>query len=109
MAAYRESTMGDWKNIGHILIDNGTLSPKTFARVLALSKKNNKRVGWTLEKMKLVTGAELAEALSQQYNLELVSNLTKQSYPEEVLQIVTLDVAIQNLIFPLKVDNGNLL
>jgi PleD family two-component response regulator len=100
--------MGKWLNIGHILIDNGTLSPKTFARVLALSKQHDKRVGWTLEKMKLITGAELAAALAKQYDLELVSNLTRHSYPQEVLQLVTWEVAIQNLIFPLKLDNGTL-
>ena len=101
--------MTEWKNIGHILIENGILTTKTFARVLALSKQHNKRVGWTLEKLKLVTGDELAAALAKQYDLEFVTNLTKHSYPEEVLQIVTLEVAIQNLFFPLKVDNGNLL
>jgi PleD family two-component response regulator len=101
--------MEKWEHIGHILINNGTLSPKTFARVLAISKKHNKRVGWTLEKMQLVTGDELAAALAKQFNLQKVSNLTKHSYPKEVLQLVTCEVAIQNLIFPLKLDNRNLL
>jgi PleD family two-component response regulator len=101
--------MKKWINIGHILIDNGTLSPKTFARVLAISKEHNKRIGWTLEKLKLVTCDELAAALAKQYDLELVSNLTSHSYPQEILQLVTWEVAIQNLIFPLKRENGNLL
>jgi len=101
--------MEKWKQIGHILIENGTLSAKTVARVLDLSQKYHKRFGWTLEKLKLVTGDELAAALAQQYDLKLVSNLTKYSYPQEVLQIVTCEVAMQHLIFPLKRDSGNLL
>jgi len=105
----RELTMEEWKKIGHILIENKTLSPKTVVRMLALSQKHNKRFGWTLEKLELVTGDELAAALAKQYNLRMVSNLTKHSYPQEVLQLVTCEVAIQNLIFPLKLVDGNLL
>ncbi|MBL0224512.1 MAG: response regulator [Geobacteraceae bacterium] len=39
----------------------------------------------------------------------MVSKLTTFSYPPEVLQTVTCEVALQNLIFPLKVAGGNLL
>jgi CheY-like chemotaxis protein len=101
--------MEPWKQIGHLLIENGTLSPKTVARVLALSQKYKKRFGWTLEKLKLVTGDELAAALAKQYKLKTVSNLSGYSYPPEVLQLVTCNVAIQHLIFPLKIDGGSLL
>jgi len=101
--------MEQWKKIGQILIENGTLSPKTVDRVLDLSQKHNKRFGWTLEKLKLVTGDELAAALAKQYDLKMVSNLTSYSYPQEVLQIVTCEIAMQHLIFPLKRDSGHLL
>jgi len=101
--------MEQWKKIGQILIENKTLSPKTVGRILDLSQKHNKRFGWTLEKLKLVTGEELAAALAKLYGLRVVSNLTEHSYPREVLQIVTCEVAIQNLIFPLKLVDGKLL
>jgi CheY-like chemotaxis protein len=101
--------MDKWKKIGQILIENGTLSPKTVARVLGLSQKHNKRFGWTLEKLNLVTGDELAAVLAMQYGLRMVSNLTEHSYPQEVLQLITCEVAVQNLIFPLKLVDGNLL
>jgi len=97
------------KLIGQILIENGILTPKTVDRVLAISQKHNKRFGWTLEKLKLVTGDELAAALSKQYDLKMVSNLTSHSYPQEVLQLITCEIAMQHLIFPLKRDSGNLL
>ena len=103
------STMREWKNIGQILIENEILSVKTVDRVLAVSKKHNKRFGWTLEKLGLATGEEITAALAQQYNLKIVSNLIKYSYSQEVLQLVTCEFAIQNLIFPLKRDNDNLL
>jgi PleD family two-component response regulator len=101
--------MEQWKKIGQILIENGTLSPKTVTRVLDLSHKHNKRFGWTLEKLKLVTGDELAAALAKQYELKMVSNLTSHSYAQEVLQLVSCEIAMQQLIFPLKRDSGNLL
>jgi CheY-like chemotaxis protein len=101
--------MEHWTKIGHILIEDGILSPKTVARILDISLKHNKRFGWTLEKLKLVTGEEMAAALAKQYGLQMASNLTKYSYPQEVLQLVTCEVAIQNLIFPLKIVSGDLL
>jgi CheY-like chemotaxis protein len=101
--------MEHWTKIGHILIENGILSPKTVDRILDISHKHNKRFGWTLEKLKLVTGDEIAAALATQYGLQMASNLTKFSYSQEVLQLVTCEVAIQNLIFPLKLVAGDLL
>jgi len=101
--------MEQWKQIGQILIENGTLSAKTVDRVLELSQKYRKRFGWTLENLNLVTGDELAAALARQYDLKLVSNLIKYAYSPEVLQVVTCEVAMQHLIFPLKRDSGNLL
>ena len=101
--------MEQWKKIGQILIENGTLSAKSVDRVLEISQKYKKRFGWTLEKLKLVTGDELAAALAKQYDLKMVTDLTKHSYPQEVLQIVTCEVAMQHLIFPLKRDSDNLL
>ena len=103
------STMREWKKIGQILIEHDILSAKTVDRVLAISNKHNKRFGWTLEKLGLATGEEIAAALAQQYNLKIASNLIKFSYPQEVLQLITCEFAMQNLVFPLKRDGDNLL
>ncbi len=101
--------MKEWKNIGQILIDNGVLTPKSVARVLAVSKAHNKRFGWTVEKLGLVTGHELAVALAQQYGLKMAPHIAKFDYPAELLKLIPTEVAIQNLIFPLKLTNGLLL
>lgn len=97
------------EKIGIILIKNGILSPKTAARIIALSKQHNKRFGWILENLKLVTGKELAAALAAQYNLKMASDLDKYTFSPDLLHLITCEVALQNLIFPLKLDNGNLL
>lgn len=101
--------MKEWKKIGQILAEEGILSPKTVARVLAVSKKHNKRFGWTLEKLELVTGEEMADAIAKQFGLKLASNLTRLAYTQELLDLVTCEVAVQNLIFPLKQAGGSLL
>lgn len=101
--------MQEWKKIGQILIENGILSPKTVDRVLEASQNRNRRFGWTLEKLGLVTGAELADALARQYDLKIASNLTRFSYSQEVLDLVAYEAAIENLIFPLKLTDGVLL
>jgi len=101
--------MREWKKLGQILIENEILSVKTAERVLAISNKHNKRFGWTLEKMGLATGGEIAAALAQQYNLKIASNLIKFSYAQEVLQLITCEFAVQNLVFPLKRDGDKLL
>lgn len=101
--------MQEWKNIGQIFIENGILSQKSVARILNMSKRHNKRFGWTLEKLELVTEEELAAALAQQYGLKLASNLTRFSYEQDVLKLLSYEVALQNLIFPLKREQNNLL
>jgi len=101
--------MQKWKKIGEILVSKGVLSDKTADRVQKISKRHKKRLGWTLEKLGLATGDEVAEALSIQYNLEMVSNLTDYPCPEEALQAVSCETAIRNLVFPLTLEGGNLL
>lgn len=101
--------MRDWKKLGQILIENEILSAKTVDRVLAISSKHKKRFGWTLEKLGLATGGEIAAALGQQYNLKVASNLIKYTYSQEVLQLITCEFAVQNLVFPLKRDGDKLL
>lgn len=101
--------MEEWKSIGQVLIANGVLTPKTVARVLAVSRTHNKRFGWTLEKLGLVTGEEMAAALAEQFGLKMAPAIAKFSFPPELLQLIPAEVAIQNLIFPLKLSDGLLL
>lgn len=101
--------MQEWKNIGHILIEAEILTARTVARVLAISKEHNKRFGWVLERLGLVTGDELAAALAKQYDLKLVSNICDHNYPREMFKHVTCELAIQNLMFPLRLEHDTLL
>ncbi|GFE61846.1 response regulator [Geobacter sp. AOG2] len=100
--------MQPWKKLGQILVERGILTALSVERVLAVSKRQQKRFGWTLEDLGLVTGDELAGALAEQYGLKQVSNLANYSYSQEALGAITAEFALQNLIFPLKLEGGKL-
>jgi CheY-like chemotaxis protein len=96
------------KRLGHILIGNGILTPISVARLLAVSKRRKKRLGWILEELGLVTGDELAGALAQQFGYAKVSNLAKRSYDQDVLNTVNATFALEHQIFPIKLEGKEL-
>jgi len=96
------------KRLGEIFIDNGVLTEKTVERMLQVSKRVKKRFGALLEELELVTGEELAAALATQYGCRVASNFSGFSFSTELLSIISVDVAMQNHIFPLKLDNKRL-
>lgn len=101
--------MQEWKKFGEILVGKGVLSQKTADRVLKISQAHNRRLGWTLEKLGLATGEEVAEALSIQHGLKMLSHLADYPCCRQALDLVSYETAVQSLIFPLKLERGNLL
>lgn len=100
--------MEERKKLGEIFVENGILTEKTVDRMLAAAKRLNRRFGTVLEDLGLIDGEELAAALATQYACRVVSNFAGYNYSPEVLETVPVDVAMQNHIFPLKLDNRRL-
>jgi CheY-like chemotaxis protein len=96
------------KKLGEIFVEHGILSAKTVERALVRSQALNRRLGLVLEDMELITGEELAAALAIQYGCKVVKNLKDVAIAPEVLQMVSVGVAMQNLIVPLGLDHGKL-
>ncbi len=96
------------KKLGEIFFEQNLLSTKTIERVISISKNLNKRFGTVLEEMGLVTGEELAYALAKQYNCKMISNFANGSFSPQVLAIIPAEVALQNLLFPLKREGDKL-
>jgi CheY-like chemotaxis protein len=96
------------KKLGEIFVEHGILSSKSVERALVRSQALNRRLGWVLEDMELITGEELAAALAIQHGCKVVKNLKDVPVPPEVLKLVSVGVAMQNLIIPLGLDQGNL-
>lgn len=100
--------MENRKKLGEIFVENGVLTEKTVERMLAVAKRLNKRFGTVLEDLELVTGEELAAALAIQYGCRVASNFAGYSFSADLLATIPVDVAMQNNIFPLKLDNKRL-
>jgi CheY-like chemotaxis protein len=96
------------KKLGEIFVESGILTEKTVQRMLLVSKRLNKRFGTLLEELGLVQGDELAAALATQYACRVASNFSDYYFSPELLATVPVQVAMQNHIFPLKLDNKRL-
>ena len=100
--------MNGRKKLGEILIEQNILSLKTVERIVCASKKMNRRFGEVLEEMGLITGQELAIALAIQHRTKTVFNFSKAYFSPQLFNIVAADTALENLIFPLKLENDRL-
>ena len=96
------------KRLGEIFVENDILTEKTVERMLAVAKRLNKRFGTVLEDLGLIDGDELAAALASQYACRVASNFAGYSFSSELLATISVDVAMQNYIFPLKLDGKRL-
>lgn len=96
------------KLLGEIFIEQGLITEKTMLRTLERSRRLKKRLGSLLEETELITGEELAAALAEQYGYKVVGGFARHSFAAELLDIIPADVAMQNMIFPLKIESGRL-
>lgn len=96
------------KLLGEIFVEKGLVTTKTLERTLARSKRLHKRLGALLEEMELITGDELASALAEQYGYRVIGNFARHSYARKLLDLIPVDVAMQNMLFPLKIEDGKL-
>jgi CheY-like chemotaxis protein len=100
--------MRNKKLLGEILLEKGIITEKTLQRTLARAKRFDKRLGTMLEETGLVTGEELADALAVQYGCRVVTGFANHSFPSGLLGLIPVDVAMQNMLFPLKIEGTRL-
>ena len=96
------------KKLGEIFVEQNILSLKTVERVLSIANRNGRRFGEVLGEMELITPEEYAGALAIQYNCRTVFNFARHSFSRQLLDIITGEVALENCIFPLKLDEKRL-
>lgn len=97
------------RRIGEIFVSNGLITQKTLDRALARSRRLGRKLGFVLEDMDVVTDMELANALAYQHGHKVVRDFARLKLPSELLQLVSVDVAMQHLLFPLKRDKDTLI
>lgn len=96
------------KRLGEIFVEQGIISELTADRILQKSKELNRRFGTILEELELVTGDELAAALASQYGSKVFSAFDKLKVSKETLGLISVEAAIQHLVFPLKREGNRL-
>jgi CheY-like chemotaxis protein len=96
------------KLLGEILTAKGLITEKTLQRTLERAKRLKKRLGTVLEETELITGEELADALAIQYGCRVVNKFAQHSFPKELLDLIPSDIAMQHMLFPLKIEGDKL-
>jgi CheY-like chemotaxis protein len=96
------------KLLGRIFVEQGLITEKTLERTLARAKRLQKRLGGILEEMELITGEELAAALAEQYGYRVIDSFARHTFAADVLALIPSDLAMQTMLFPLKIENGKL-
>jgi CheY-like chemotaxis protein len=96
------------KPLGQIFVERALLTEVSVMRLVAHAKSKDIRLGELLEVIGLVTPEELAEALATQYRCRRILDFARFSYPSSVLNLIPMEMAVKNTIFPLKMDDGKL-
>lgn len=94
--------------IGNILVEAGVISAKTLERALELQKGSGKKLGALLKEMGIVTEEEVVDALAKQFSLRTVRNFADHAFPQDLLDLVPANLALEKMIFPLKQYQGML-
>lgn len=94
--------------LGEILIQQEILTPLLVRRIIEISGATHRRFGQTLEDMGLLTGEELAQALATQFGYKIVSDMASMNIPIGTLNLISVEEAVGNRIFPIQVKEGKL-
>jgi CheY-like chemotaxis protein len=96
------------KMLGEIFVERGLLTETSVTRLIEHAKSRNMRLGSLLEIIGLVTQEELAEALAIQYRCRKLWQFANHRFAPELLRIIPMEMAVENTIFPLKLENGKM-
>ena len=90
------------KQLGDILIETGIITGRTLELALERQKDRKTRLGAVLEEMGVITEDELAGCIARQLNLKTITNFKDNTYPQELLDLIPSEYAMQKLVFPLR-------
>lgn len=96
------------KRFGEILLDAGVLTEGGLRSALTLQKITGKRLGQVLEERKIITERDIAIVLAKQFGLKTVFNIPRNRVPDNALEVIDSDTALNKLIHPLRLDGNKL-
>jgi CheY-like chemotaxis protein len=100
--------MAKRKKFGEVLVDEGVLDEVTLQKALKKQAGTGKRLGQILEEENVISERDIALVLARQFGLKTVKNIAAHNFPEQILDLVDSEKALQKLIFPLRVEEKTL-
>ena len=95
------------ERIGDLLVKEGVISREQLQKALDEQRQNGTRVGYNLVKLGFVQENDLTRTLARQYKMPAV-DLSKFEVDPKIVKLVPADLAIKNLVLPLKRDGRTL-
>jgi type IV pilus assembly protein PilB len=91
------------ERIGDLLLKEGLISKEQLDKALQEQRQNGTRVGYNLIKLGFIQELELVKVLARQSKLPAV-DLSKFEPDPKLIKLIPSDVAVKNLVMPLKRD-----
>ena len=95
------------ERIGDLLVREGLITKDQLDKALQEQRQNGTRVGYNLVKMGFVQEIELTKTLARQYKMPAV-DLSKFEVDPKIVKLIPADLAVKNLVLPLKRDGRTL-
>jgi type IV pilus assembly protein PilB len=95
------------ERIGDLLVKEGIISRQQLQQALDEQKNSGTRVGYNLVKLGFIQENELTRTLARQFKMPAV-DLSKFEVDPKIIKLVPADVAVKNLVLPLKRDGRTL-
>ncbi len=95
------------ERIGDLLVREGLITKDQLEKALQEQRQNGTRVGYNLVKLGFVQEIELTKTLARQYKMPAV-DLSKFEVDPKIVKLIPADLAVKNLVLPLKRDGRTL-
>jgi type IV pilus assembly protein PilB len=95
------------ERIGDLLVREGLISKEQLEKALQEQKQNGTRVGYNLIKLGFIPETELTKMLARQFKMHAV-DLSKFEVDPRVAKLIPADLALKNLVLPLKREGRTL-
>jgi type IV pilus assembly protein PilB len=95
------------ERIGDLLVREGLISREQLDKALQEQRQNGTRVGYNLVKLGFIAETELTKMLARQFKMPAV-DLSRFEVDPRIAKLIPADLAIKNLVLPLKRDGRTL-
>ncbi|CCU77971.1 hypothetical protein HSACCH_00308 [Halanaerobium saccharolyticum subsp. saccharolyticum DSM 6643] len=100
------------KRLGEVLLDEGLITEQELQKALAIQTDSGGKLGEILISEEFIRAIDFYRVLSEKLEMEFVSDnfeFYKEMIDEKLVRLFEKETLMQNLFFPLAVDNNNLI